>query len=131
VLPSGEKFDGPAELRRALLAKKADFMRHLSGKVLGYALGRSLQDGDSCTIQQITDRVEKDNYRARTLFREIALSIPFRNTQGGVVNAVVAPPASKIPDKIVPCYLDGSCAPLQKAEQVDKKTGGIQPDKRP
>jgi len=131
ILPSGEKFNGPAELRQALLAKKADFMRHLSGKVLGYALGRSLQDGDSCTIQQITDRVEKDNYRARTLFREIALSIPFRNTQGGVVNAVVAPPASKIPDKIIPCYLDGSCAPLQKAEQVDKKTGGIQPDKKP
>ncbi len=116
VLPSGEKFDGPVELRQALLSKKGDFLRHLTGKTLGYALGRSLQDGDSCTIQQLTDRVEKDNYRARTLFREIVLSIPFRNTQGGVVNAVVAPPPSKIPDKIIPCYLDGSCAPLQKTE---------------
>lgn len=131
VLPSGEAFNGPQELRQALLAKKADFLRHLSGKTLGYALGRSLQDGDSCTIQQITDRVEKDNYRARTLFREIVLSIPFRNTQGGVVNAMVAPPPSKIPDKIVPCYLDGSCAPLKKDEVPDAKTGGIQPDKKP
>ena len=131
VLPSGEKFDGPQELRQALIGKKADFMRHLTGKTLGYALGRSLQDGDSCTIQQLTDRVEKDNYRARTLFREIVLSIPFRNTQGGIVNAVVAPPARKIPDKIVPCYLDGSCAPLQKSERPDAKTGGIQPDKKP
>jgi len=116
VLPSGEKFDGPVELRQALLGKKADFLRHLTGKILGYALGRSLQDGDSCTIQQLTDRIEKDNYRARTLFREIVLSVPFRNTQGGVVNEVTAAPPSKIPDKIVPCYIDLSCAPLKKSE---------------
>jgi hypothetical protein len=63
------------ELRQALLEKKSDFLRHLTGKTLGYALGRSLQDGDSCTIQQLTDRIEKDNYRARTLFREIVLSV--------------------------------------------------------
>jgi hypothetical protein len=122
VLPTGEKFDGPVALREALMAKKADFLRHLTGKVLGYALGRSLQDGDSCTIQQLTDRIEKDNYRARTLFREIVLSVPFRNTQGGVVNEVVAPPASKIPDQIIPCYLDGSCAPLKKTDPPVKKT---------
>lgn len=121
VLPSGEKFDGPVELRQALLAKKADFLRHLTGKTLGYALGRSLQDGDGCTIQQLTDRIEKDKYRARTLFREIVLSVPFRNTQGGVVNEVAAPPPSKIPDKIVPCHLDGSCAPLKKSELPQAK----------
>ena len=116
VLPSGEKFDGPVELRQALLAKKSDFLRHVTGKVLGYALGRSLQDGDSCTVQQLTDRIEKDNYRARTLFHEIVLSVPFRNTQGGVVNDVIAKPPSNIPDKIVPCYIDLSCAPLKKSE---------------
>lgn len=83
-LPSGEKFDGPVELRQTLLSKKDDFTRHLAGKVLGYALGRSLQDGDSCTIQRIVDRTAADGYRARTLVREVALSLPFRNTQGGL-----------------------------------------------
>jgi hypothetical protein len=86
VLPSGERFDGPVELRQTLLARKNDFTRHLVGKVLGYALGRSLQDGDSCTIQQIVDRVADDGYRARTMIREIILSLPFRNVQGGLEN---------------------------------------------
>jgi hypothetical protein len=33
------------------------------------------------------DALAKDNYRARTLIREVVLSLPFRNTQGGVVKA--------------------------------------------
>jgi len=88
-LPSGEKFNGPAELRDTLLKQKDEFIRQVSGKVLGYALGRSLQDGDSCTVQRMVDAVAKDGYRARTLIREVVLSLPFRNTQGGLSN--VAP----------------------------------------
>jgi len=60
----------------------------LANKVLGYALSRSLQDGDSCTVQRLVDAVAKDNYRARTLVREVVLSLPFRNTQGGAVKSV-------------------------------------------
>jgi hypothetical protein len=116
TLPSGEKFTGPVELRQALLAKKADFMRHLTGKVMGYALGRSLQDGDSCTIQTLSDRVEKDNYRARTLIKEIVLSMPFRNSQGGVVKSESIGEGKKVTERIIPCYEDLSCAPLKKSE---------------
>jgi hypothetical protein len=87
-LPSGDKFDGPVELRGTLLKHKDEFIRQLSGKVLGYALGRSLQDGDSCTIQRIVDAAASDNYRMRTLIREVVLSLPFRNTQGGLLNAI-------------------------------------------
>jgi len=86
TLPSGEKFNGPVELRQALLARKDDFIRNLSGRVLGYALGRSLQDGDSCTVQRMVQTLGKDGYRGRTLIREIVLSVPFRNTQGGAVS---------------------------------------------
>ena len=85
TLPSGEKFDGPAELRQVLMAKKDDFVRHLTGKVLGYALGRNLQDGDSCTVQKLAQTLEKDGFKARSLIREVVLSIPFRNSQGGAV----------------------------------------------
>lgn len=93
-LPSGESFDGPVELRKVLVDKKDDFLRHLTGKVLGYALGRSLQDGDSCTVQHLSDTLRRDNYRARTLIREIVLSTPFRNSQGGAMAmpASVPPP---------------------------------------
>ena len=56
TMPSGEKFNGPVELRQVLLNRKDDFVRHLTGKVLGYALGRSLQDGDQCTVQTARER---------------------------------------------------------------------------
>src|SRR5581483_12323576 len=96
VLPDGAKFNGPVELREALLNRKDDFIRLLSGKVLGYALGRSLQDGDSCTVQHLMDAVARDGYRARTLIREVALSVPFRNTQGGAIKVdAPAPPPPK------------------------------------
>ena len=103
TLPSGEKFNGPAELRQVLLAKKDDFLRHLTGKLLGYALGRSLQDGDSCTVQRLSDSLQKDNYRARTLLREIVLSIPFRNSQGGqvAIEAAAPPPPKRTAPMVV------------------------------
>jgi len=93
-LPSGARFDGPVELRAALLQQKDEFVRQLTGKALGYALGRSLQDGDSCTVQRIVDALARDNYAARTLIREVVLSLPFRNTQGGVKAA--PPEAPKV-----------------------------------
>ncbi len=96
VTPAGEKFSGPVELRTVLLNHKEDFLRHLAAKILGYALGRSLQDGDSCTIQKLVDAVQQDNYRARTLIREIVLSTPFRNYNPA---AVVAEPAPAQPAK--------------------------------
>ena len=93
VMPSGEKFTGAVELRNILLRRKAEFVRTLTGKVLGYALGRGLHDADHCTVQRIVTALEQDGYRARTLIREVALSIPFRNSQGGV--AVDALPGAK------------------------------------
>jgi cytochrome c553 len=84
TMPSGERFNGPTELRQVLLNRKEEFLRHLTGKVLGYALGRSLHDADQCTIQRIADKLEKEGYRARTLVREVVLSAQFRSSQGKV-----------------------------------------------
>jgi hypothetical protein len=92
VMPSGEKFSGPVELRRLMLSRKDEFLRTLTGKVLGYALGRSLQDGDQCTIQKIMQSLEKDHYGARTLLREVALSIPFRNSQRQIMPEPIVQP---------------------------------------
>ncbi|HWB87335.1 MAG TPA: DUF1592 domain-containing protein [Bryobacteraceae bacterium] len=121
TLPSGEKFNGPVELRQALLAKKDDFMRQLTGKVMGYALGRSLKDGDSCNVQTLSNRVEKDNYSARTLIKEIVLSTPFRNSQGGVVKSESISEGKKVTERIIPCDVDGSCAPLKPDEKAKLK----------
>src|SRR5262249_13924305 len=58
--PQGDKFSGPVELRQVLLRHKEEFIRNLTAKVLGYALGRSLQEDDQCTVQTIADAVAKD-----------------------------------------------------------------------
>ena len=82
TLPSGESFDGPAELRGVLLAKQDQLLRQIARKVLGYALGRSLLDRDECAVETILGEVEDSNYGARSLIRAIVLSVPFRFTQG-------------------------------------------------
>ena len=81
VLPSGEKFTGLGGLRRVLVERQDEFLHHLTGKMLGYALGRSLTDRDDCTIQQIVNAVKADGMKARTLVREVVLSVPFRMHQ--------------------------------------------------
>jgi len=95
MLPSGEKFDGPAELREILVKRKEEFLRHMAGKVLGYALGRGLQDGDHCTVHRLVTALEKDGYRARRLVRDVALSVPFRNSQSEGLQTEHSAPAKK------------------------------------
>ncbi len=81
TMPSGESFDGPKQLREVLLAKKDDLLRHVTGKVLGYALGRSLLDQDQCVIENLVAKIGGSGHGARSLVREVALSHPFRYTQ--------------------------------------------------
>jgi hypothetical protein len=90
-LPGGDRFDGPVALRATLMKRQDEFLRHLTAKVMGYGLGRALQDADHCTVQKLVDAVAKDGYRTRTLLREIVLSVPFRNTQADA--RLVEPPA--------------------------------------
>ncbi|MBY0506391.1 MAG: DUF1592 domain-containing protein [Bryobacteraceae bacterium] len=94
ALPGGDRFDGPVQLRGVLLKRQDEFLRHFTAKIMGYALGRALQDADHCTVQKLVDAVAQDGYRARTLLREVVLSVPFRNAQAGVrlVEPAAAPP---------------------------------------
>ena len=78
-LPTGERFSGPAELKKLMLKRKDEFARQLIRKMLGYALGRSLVDADECTIEQLMRQLEAQDYRGRTLLTSVILSTPFRN----------------------------------------------------
>jgi len=76
----GATFNGPAEMKRALLASHKDaFVRNLTRKMLAYALGRSLADRDDCLIQQIAERLEGRGFGTQTLVKEIVRSPQFRN----------------------------------------------------
>ena len=78
VLVNGDKFSGPAELKQRLLTDKAGFVRNLTEKMLGYALGRGLEPYDLPAVRKISAAVEKDGYRSGTLVRSIVESYPFQ-----------------------------------------------------
>ncbi|HEU0120542.1 MAG TPA: DUF1588 domain-containing protein [Bryobacteraceae bacterium] len=83
-LLDGSKFSGPAELRKILLDRKDLFVRHLTNKMLGYALGRGLTIQDSCTVDAIVEKVKQNSYSSQTLLEEIVLSVPFRQQAGAL-----------------------------------------------
>lgn len=80
-LPSGEEFEGPAGLRRVLLQRQEDFVRQITRKMLGYGLGRSLEDADDCTVQKLTTKVASAESSARALVHAVVQSTPFRYKQ--------------------------------------------------
>jgi hypothetical protein len=77
-LTDGTKFRGPDQLKAILLERKDLFIRNLSSKMLGYALGRGLTLKDSCTVDSIVAQVKQNDYSARALIEAIVLSVPFR-----------------------------------------------------
>ncbi len=85
-LPSGETFTGPSELRAVLVGRKDEFVRHFSRQMLGFALGRSLEDADSCTVSAITTRLRENEYKLEELVIGIVESIPFQYRQGSVAS---------------------------------------------
>lgn len=101
ALPSGEKFDGPVELRVVLMKRKEEFSRQITSKLLGYALGRSLHDGDQCTVQKLMDSMAKNGYQTRTLIRDIVMSTPFRNTQADAAVSESHAPVKKAPRRLL------------------------------
>ena len=77
-LPDGTKFAGPDELRVVLLAKKALFLRNLTSRMLGFALGRGLTPKDFCSVDAILSSLASDGYKSQSLVEAIVMSPPFR-----------------------------------------------------
>lgn len=76
--PTGEKFNGASELKTLILARKEEFARNLTEKMLAYSLGRGLEPYDIPTVRRITKTLADDGYRSSTLVREIVKSYPFQ-----------------------------------------------------
>jgi hypothetical protein len=71
ALPDGSP-DGPEQLRDLLHARRDEFARALTEKLLGYALARDLRDSDRATVVRIVKRLAAAQYRFQTLLIEIA-----------------------------------------------------------
>jgi Protein of unknown function (DUF1592)/Protein of unknown function (DUF1588)/Protein of unknown function (DUF1587)/Protein of unknown function (DUF1585)/Protein of unknown function (DUF1595)/Planctomycete cytochrome C len=85
-LITGESFTNVQELKRILVSNhQRDFYRCLSEKMLTYALGRGLDYADVHTVDQIVDRIEKENGSASALLMGIIESSPFQKCQRPMV----------------------------------------------
>ena len=79
VLPSGEKFNGPIELKNTLMKRKGEFIKNLTRKMLGYALGRELSQFDQCVIDETIKALDAGQYKSSILIEKVVLSYPFRH----------------------------------------------------
>ena len=83
LLADGTSFEGLAGLRNYLLEeRREDFLRQFCRKLLGYALGRSVQLSDKPLIDAMLDELESNQYRASIPLEMIVQSPQFRNARG-------------------------------------------------
>jgi hypothetical protein len=83
VLLDGTKVDGPAALRRALVAQKEQFVRTVTDKLLTYAIGRGLEYYDAPAIRGIVRAAAADDYRWSSTILALVNSAPFRMRRTG------------------------------------------------
>ena len=78
VLLDGTTVDGPAALRRALVAQQEQFVRTVTGKLLTYAIGREMEYYDAPAIRSIVRAAAADDYRWSSTILAIVKSAPFQ-----------------------------------------------------
>jgi hypothetical protein len=78
ILPDGEKFQGPSELRQLLLSKRERFVATVVEKLLTYALGRELDYYDAPVVRKIISDAASNDYRWSSILLNIVRSVPFQ-----------------------------------------------------
>ena len=79
-LPSGEQARGVSEFSEYLAKhRRSDFTKTLNRKLLGYALGRSLQLSDLVLLEKMEASQQETDYRSVPLFEAVVTSPVFRN----------------------------------------------------
>ncbi len=83
IEPGGTLYDGSAfanvkELKQVLLAHEDSLAKELIQSMLTYALGRTIEFSDADDVEALLAKLKTDNYRVRSMIREIALSPQFR-----------------------------------------------------
>ncbi len=80
-LPSGEKFQDFAELKKILMSSQREaVIRNIVQRTLAYALCRKLEIYDRPTVEDITAQLNQSNGSWRDLVKAVSHSLPFRQT---------------------------------------------------
>ena len=77
ALPDGTKFEGVTGLRQLMASHQEDFARTFTQKLLGFALGRSIEPTDLPTVRQITRQSAAGGHRWSSIIIGVARSTPF------------------------------------------------------
>jgi hypothetical protein len=78
VLPEGTKFNGVAELKKALLRQPEQFVDTVTEKLLMYAIARNVQYYDQPAIRAIVRQAAASNYTFASLVLGVVKSAPFQ-----------------------------------------------------
>jgi Protein of unknown function (DUF1585) len=68
----------PADLRKALMKRPAQFVQTMTEKLMTYALGRSVEYYDMPAVRAIVRDAARDNYRFSSIVMGIVKSPPFQ-----------------------------------------------------
>ncbi|MEP6757137.1 MAG: DUF1592 domain-containing protein [Chthonomonadales bacterium] len=82
VLPSGQKFEGPAQLRNILLGLKVKFVKNFTDRLMTYSLGRGLEYYDRCSVDSIVKSAAADKYKFSAIVLGVVKSDPFLMRRG-------------------------------------------------
>ena len=77
--PEGDAFASLDEYKAGLLRRRDQFTHNLVEKMLTYALTRPVGYADRQTVAAITESVQRDDYRMRTLIRAVVRSELFQS----------------------------------------------------
>jgi len=79
VTKDGVTVDSPQKLKAYLVGRSDEVMRHLTRKLLGYALGRLVEPGDLFLLERLQRELPNHDHRFDFLVEEIVLSPQFRH----------------------------------------------------
>ncbi len=81
--PDGSELNGLGGLRTYLLdQRREDFLRQFCRKLLGYALGRSVQLSDEPLLDEMLEQLQANDYKVGSAIESIVLSPQFREIRG-------------------------------------------------
>jgi hypothetical protein len=73
------RFTDVVEFKDVLLVEKDRFTRALAGHLLSFALARELSAADQIALDNITTATIADDYKFRTLIKQVTMSEPFQS----------------------------------------------------
>jgi cytochrome c553 len=81
TLPDGTEISGPADLHKALAARKDQFAQIITEKLMTYAVGRHVEHRDMPAVRQIVRTAATNGYRFEDIVMGVVNSAAFRRRE--------------------------------------------------